>query len=251
MSVYEANLDYEKYLVSEWDDYPSHPERYRASLAAVNGKKVTHVLDVGCGAGQELLPFVRELGARGAGVDISPKAIEVARRQFAALDCRDQVEFSCCPAESLPYPDGRFDVVMCRVALPFTENGVALSEMARVLRPDGLIILKIHHFLYYWRRFWIALGRGQVRQAAAIGRVLFNGTVYHLTGRQPHHGPRMREVFQTRWMLHRVFARLGLQIRGELQNSDSNHRSPVYLIERATPASLPKLEVVGTPATAA
>jgi hypothetical protein len=123
--------------------------------------------------------------------------------------------------------------------------------MARVLRPDGLIILKIHHALYYWRRFWIALGRAQLRQAAAILRVLFNGTVYHLTGRQPRQGSRVREVFQTRWMLRRVLARLGLEIRGELQNSDSNYRSPVYLIERGTPVSLPKVGMIGRPATAA
>lgn len=178
---------------------------------------------------------------RGVSELISPKAIEVARRQFARLDCRGQVEFCCCPAESLPYGEGTFDVVMCRVALPFTENGLALSEMARVLRPDGLIILKIHHPLYYWRRFWIALSRAQVRQAAAIARVLFNGTVYHFTGRQPHHGPRVREVFQTRWMLRRVFARLRLEIRGELQNSDSNPRTPVLVVEKALHPSARKL----------
>src|SRR5438309_1752856 len=118
----EAGLEYEKYLVSEWDDYRSHPERYGASLAAVTGRKVSRVLDVGCGAGQELLPFVQGLGARGVGVDISPTAIEVAQRQFAGLDCHGQMEFSCCPAESLPYRDGTFDVVMSRVALPYTEN---------------------------------------------------------------------------------------------------------------------------------
>src|SRR5689334_1874620 len=109
--------EYERYLISEWELYQAHPERFHAALAAVAGLNVHHVLDVGCGAGQELLPFLEGLGARGAGVDISPVAPEVARRQFAGLECADRADFFCVPAESLPFPRGFFDVVTCRLAL--------------------------------------------------------------------------------------------------------------------------------------
>jgi SAM-dependent methyltransferase len=226
MSVYAG------YFLAEWEDYQEHPERFEASLAVVNGREVSNVLDVGCGAGQELLPFVQRLGAHGTGVDISPEAIEMARRQFAKAGYDGKVEFLCSAAESLPFADRTFDVVMCRLALPYTQNEKALAQMGRVLRPGGVIILKIQHLRYYWRRLWIAVRDGEIRKVGAIATAILCGIVHHVTGRQPRRGQTPREVFQTRWLLNRILARLGLEIRGELQNSDSNRRTPIFLIEK-------------------
>jgi SAM-dependent methyltransferase len=234
--------EYTGYILAEWEYYQAHPERFDASIGAVRGRNISRVLDVGCGAGQELLPFVRRLGARGAGVDISPEAIEIAREQFIAEGCEGRVEFFCSAAESLPFGNNSFDVVVCRLALPYTGNAEALSEMARVLQPGGLLILKIHHLWYYCRRFWLALGGGKVREACAICRIFLNGTLYHLTGCQPKHESRAREVFQTRWMLRRIVTKLGLEIRGELQDSDSNRRTPVFVIEKGSQSNSMKLK---------
>src|SRR5438270_6960497 len=110
--------EYERYLMTEWEMYQAEPKRFQATLAAVAGRRIDRALDVGCGAGQELLPFVQALAARGVGVDISPIAPETARRCFAGLECADRAEFHCCPAEDLPFPSGSFDVVTCRLALP-------------------------------------------------------------------------------------------------------------------------------------
>jgi SAM-dependent methyltransferase len=234
--------EYAGYILAEWENYHAHPERFQASLRAAAGREVSRVLDVGCGAGQELLPFVQRLGARGVGVDVSPEAVEIARSQFAKEGCDGRVEFFCSPAESLPLANNTFEVVMCRLALPYVGNAKALSEMARVLRPGGLLILKIHHLRYYSRRLWAALRRVEIRNAASIASIILSGTVYHLTGRQPTRGLKPREVFQTRWKLNRMFARLGLEIRGELQNSDSNVRTPVLLIEKVTAESVRALK---------
>ncbi len=219
----------EEYLLSEWRAYQAHPGRFRATLAATRGRNISQVLDVGCGAGQELLPFVQILHARAVGVDISPEAVQVARKQFARIGCSAQVEFICCPAESLPFPDSTFDLVTCRLALPYTRNAAALSEMARVLRPGGLLILKIHHARYYLSKLWLALRRGQARMAGSITKVLLTGIAYHLTGQQPK-SRAFTEVFQTRWMLRRLLVPLYLELREELQNSDSNLRTPIFLI---------------------
>ncbi len=223
----------EEYLLSEWQGYHQHPERFRAALAAADGREVADVLDVGCGAGQELLPFVQKLSARGVGVDISSEAVQLARRQFATLECSAQVEFICCPVESLPFENATFDLVTCRLVLPYTQNAAALSEMARVLRPGGLLILKIHHARYYFARLWFALRRAQARRAGWISKVLLTGMLYHLTGRQPKRRF-LAEVFQTRWMLRRILSPLGLKIREELKNSDSNSRTPIFVISKGS-----------------
>ena len=61
----QANLhivqmtEYERYLTTEWEVYQAHPERFQATMAAVAGRNVNRVMDVGCGAGQELLPFLQ------------------------------------------------------------------------------------------------------------------------------------------------------------------------------------------------
>jgi ubiquinone/menaquinone biosynthesis C-methylase UbiE len=223
---------YAGYILAEWENYHAQPERFEASLAAASGREISRVLDVGCGAGQELLPFVQRLGARCAGVDIMPEAVEIARKQFAKEGYDGRVEFICSPAESLPFTNAAFDVVVCRLALPYTRNVEALSEMARVLRPGGLLILKIHHLRYYGRRLWLAVRRGKICDASAIARIVLNGTLYHITGRQPKQRFKAREVFQTRWLLRRILARLALRIQGEMRHSDSNRRTPVFLIEK-------------------
>jgi ubiquinone/menaquinone biosynthesis C-methylase UbiE len=69
------------------------------------------------------------------GVDVSQEATALATRQFARLNGAGQVEFHCASVEALPFDDESFDLVTCRLVLPYTRNGVALSEMARVLRP--------------------------------------------------------------------------------------------------------------------
>jgi ubiquinone/menaquinone biosynthesis C-methylase UbiE len=227
--------EYQKYLRQEWEQYAIHPERFRAALELAAGRDVRQVLDVGCGAGQELLPFVQALGARVVGVDISPEAMEVAREKFARLGLSAKAEFRCSQAEQLPFENEEFDIVTCRLALPYTRNAAALAEMSRVLQPGGLLVLKIHHARYYAHRLWKALVRGRVRAACSPATVLLAGAFYHVTGRQPIRRRFFaQEVFQTRWKLRQELRSVGLAILEEMQNSDSNPRTPIFLIGKAT-----------------
>jgi hypothetical protein len=122
-------------------------------------------------------------------------------------------------------------VVVCRLALPYTDNARCLSELARVLRPGGALLLKFHHARYYARKLRDGLRAGQLSSALHAGRVLAAGLVYSLTGRQPRTRLPSRETFQTVPLLRRELARLGLEIRREL--SDSNPLTPSFLIIRA------------------
>jgi SAM-dependent methyltransferase len=218
--------DYDSDVRAEWEMFVSEPARARESLEAVEGLDVGRVLDVGCGAGQELLPFAMRPGVCCVGADVTPEVGLAGRELFAARAPGACVAFVRAAAESLPFAPDSFDVVICRLALPYTDNVRCLSELARVLRPGGALLLKIHHARYYVRKFREGLG-GEPASSVHAARVLASGLIYHLTGRQPRTLP-IRETFQTVGRLRRELARCGLEIRRELR--DSNPLTPSFLI---------------------
>jgi ubiquinone/menaquinone biosynthesis C-methylase UbiE len=139
------------------------------------------VLDVACGTGAVARLAVERTGRAGtvAGVDASPQMIEVAGSVAAA------VEWSCADAHDLPFPDRRFDVVLCQFGLMFFADPQAgLAEMARVLRPGGRVALAVWRPLDHnpgWRAFVDALDRYAGPEAAAVMRAPFRAwTADHL-----------------------------------------------------------------------
>lgn len=223
--------EYDRYVRSEWEMFVADAARARESLEAVAWLDARRVLDVGCGAGQELLPFAERAGAACVGVDVTPEAGLAGRELFASRAPAGRVAFARAAAESLPFAADSFDVVICRLALPYTDNARSLSELARVLRPGGALLLKIHHPRFYVRDLGAAARAGDARAAAYNARVLLAGLIYLLTGRQPRTRLPSRETFQTVPMLRRELARRGLEIRRELR--DSNPRTPSFLIVKS------------------
>lgn len=220
--------EYDGYVRAEWERFVGDAARAGESLEAVAGLCVRRALDVGCGAGQELLPFATRLGASCVGVDVTPEAGRAGRELFAERAPGARVRFVRAAAESLPFAADSFDVVVCRLALPYTDNAHCLSEFARVLRPGGALLLKIHHARYYARKLSDGLRGGSAASAVHAARVLAAGLVYHLTGRQPRTRLPSRETFQTVRLLRRELGRRGLEIRRELR--DSNPLTPSFLI---------------------
>jgi ubiquinone/menaquinone biosynthesis C-methylase UbiE len=101
------------------------------------------VLDVGCGDGR-LTAELGRVAPRVAGVDPSPAAFERARASYP------QLEFAQAQADGrLPFPDAGFDAAVCVHVLEHVVDTQALmSEMRRVLRPDGVLALAVP----YWGR---------------------------------------------------------------------------------------------------
>jgi SAM-dependent methyltransferase len=93
------------------------------------------LLDVGCGAGAMARAVSRERpDLRVHGVDLSRRAVGFAAREG------DDVSFTVGNAQRLPYGDGFFDAVSLFDVLEHVdEPEVVLAEVARVLRPDGLL----------------------------------------------------------------------------------------------------------------
>lgn len=219
---------YTDYILLEWENFISDPARARASLDATASLKIKRVLDVGCGAGQELLPFVRDGGAVGVGLDVSPSAGHVARKKFAAHAPEARVHFLRGSAENLSFPDGAFDAVICRLALPYTNNARALAEVSRVLRPGGRYLLKIHGVRFYLNLLKRALKSRNLMSMIYACRVLTAGSIYHLSRRQPRTRIPSTETFQSEWLLRQELRRHGLAIQGK--TPDSNPLTPSFVI---------------------
>jgi SAM-dependent methyltransferase len=94
-------------------------------------------LDVACGTGVVALTAAR-MGAKVTGVDLTPELIDRARTNSDLIGVT--ADWHVGDAESLPFEDGQFDVVVSQFGHMFAPRpDVAVSEMLRVLRPGGTI----------------------------------------------------------------------------------------------------------------
>lgn len=99
------------------------------------------VLDVGCGTGQLLALLAESLppDAELVGIDPAPAMVEAAT---AAAGRESRVRFERGTAESQPFADGAFDVVVSTVSFDhWADQQAGLRECARVLRPGGTLVL--------------------------------------------------------------------------------------------------------------
>jgi len=102
---------------------------------AIGGRDDLEALDVGCGTGILSLELARR-GHRVTGIDFSPAMLALAKQKAAAAHL--DIRFDEGDAEALPYPPGRFDLVITRHVLwtlPHPE--AAIDEWKRVLRAGG------------------------------------------------------------------------------------------------------------------
>jgi SAM-dependent methyltransferase len=97
------------------------------------------ILEVGCGTGG-LLAAAAKARRSITGVDIASRWLIVARRRLT--DHGLSVPLIAASAESLPWPDDSFDVVVADSLLEhLDEPSLALREWARVVRPGGRLLL--------------------------------------------------------------------------------------------------------------
>lgn len=113
-----------------------------AEWMAGRSQRTLQGLDVGCGTGR-LLAFLHGAwpGMRLAGLDLSPPYLAEARRLIGRTARVKLVEGA---AEALPFDDASLDLVVSSFLLhelPSDIRAAALREMARVVKPDGLVVI--------------------------------------------------------------------------------------------------------------
>jgi ubiquinone/menaquinone biosynthesis C-methylase UbiE len=96
-------------------------------------------LDAACGTGRHARELVR-LGHEVFGIDITPEMLRRAEENVP------QAEFRMGDLRQVPAGDGDFDVVVCALALAhLPELDAGVGELARVLRPGGMLIVSVLH----------------------------------------------------------------------------------------------------------
>ncbi len=100
-----------------------------------------NVLEIAVGTGRNLGHYPP--GVRLTGIELSPAMVEIARRRAAALG-RD-ADFRVGDAQALDFPDESFETVLTTFSLcTIPDDGAAVAEVKRVLRPGGRFLLAEH-----------------------------------------------------------------------------------------------------------
>lgn len=140
------------------------------TVAAANVKAGDRVLDIAAGTGDLTRAFARQAGPSGLVLhtDINEAMLRTGRDRL--IDAGVLTPSLLCDAESLPFAPSSFDVVSVAFGLRnMTHKDRALTEMARVLKPGGrLLVLEFSKVaqplekLYDWYSFKLLPRMGQV-----------------------------------------------------------------------------------------
>jgi SAM-dependent methyltransferase len=107
-------------------------ERVRERLRI--DRPLSRALDVGCGAGRSTAALA-PLAATVVGLDPALAMLEHRRSVAAAA------HFVVGQTERLPFEDGAFNLVTAAGSINYTDRDLALPELARVLAPDGTLVV--------------------------------------------------------------------------------------------------------------
>ncbi|HSU87558.1 MAG TPA: class I SAM-dependent methyltransferase [Terriglobia bacterium] len=103
---------------------------------AAGGRAGPEILDVGCGSGT-LLGLLKQRGFHTRGVDFSAEAARIAKAE-------NGVDVAVGSLEEVHFPDASFDLVtLFHVMEHVTNPRRVLSEVARVLKPNGVVVLQV------------------------------------------------------------------------------------------------------------
>lgn len=128
---------------SDLDQYHFEKLHHLLRLVDFDAWQDRAVLDVGCGAGVEVVRFARA-GARTFGVDLSEQAIGLTKLNVGQQGLR--AALSVADGEALPFPDGSFDYVFAHGVVQYAaDDARVVAECHRVLKPGGVALFQVYN----------------------------------------------------------------------------------------------------------
>ena len=118
-------------------------EPFIAGYAQFNRWTGKRVLELGCGAGSDLLRFAKA-GASTTGVDLSPRSASLTKTRLRLYNYQGNVLIA--DAEQLPFKTDSFDLAYSWGVLHHTpDTEQAIKEVYRVTKPGGEICIMLYH----------------------------------------------------------------------------------------------------------
>ncbi|WOD40829.1 class I SAM-dependent methyltransferase [Nodosilinea sp. E11] len=134
--VYSEAGDYHRYLDLGWSYAPTYLQKIKLTRKFIESLNPDYkILDIGCGEGVFVEEYVRQ-GRDIQGIDLNYESEFV--RQGNILD--------------LPFPDSHFDTIMLLDVfehIAFKDQPKALTEIYRVLKPEGLFFTSIPNLAHF------------------------------------------------------------------------------------------------------
>jgi SAM-dependent methyltransferase len=128
---------------ADLDQYHFEKLHHLPRLIDFNGYRGKRILEVGCGAGTDLVRFAKG-GAEVSGVDLAPSAIALATQNFEQQEIA--ADLRVADGETLPFPDSSFDFVYAHGVVQYTANDRALvEECRRVVKPGGTVVFQVYN----------------------------------------------------------------------------------------------------------
>ena len=129
------------------DEYRYDKLNYLPRVVDFAAYKGRNLLEVGCGAGIDLVRFAHG-GAKVTGIDLSKVAIDLACKNFEQSE--QNVDLRVMNGECMQFRDNTFDVVYAHGVLQYTADPAKMmAEIHRVLKPSGEAILMVYN-KYSW-----------------------------------------------------------------------------------------------------
>jgi ubiquinone/menaquinone biosynthesis C-methylase UbiE len=134
------------------DEYRYDKLNYLTRLVKFDAYCGKDLLEVGCGAGIDLVRFARG-GAKVTGIDLSKTAIALACKNFEQSE--QNADLRVMNGECMRFADNTFDVVYAHGVLQYTaDSAKMIDEIYRVVKPGGEAIMMVYN-----KHSWLNLMR--------------------------------------------------------------------------------------------